>query len=254
MAAFRELKDPVIFIGNHMSTLETFVLPWIILPHRPLTFVVKRELLGYPLFPPGAQQVVPTRALAEVEEAGAGLPKSFSGEVRMRTAWAFMDLERYDQALELLDTEAMEPYLDHFRDDVLYEYFFSYANTLGALSKQDAMDQAMRKAIFIAAERMNDLQRCVRAWMNLMLLSEHNKWWQYLDKVSAAAQSFSSNQGPDLDALWILAGIHRLSALGHTGKPEQAEELGRELRNKAESLGDSDMKARVDEALENFKA
>jgi 1-acyl-sn-glycerol-3-phosphate acyltransferase len=45
-------KDPgpVIFIGNHMSTLETMVLPGIIAPHRELTFVVKDSLVRHPLF------------------------------------------------------------------------------------------------------------------------------------------------------------------------------------------------------------
>ncbi len=50
VAAFQDLSSPAVFVGNHMSTLETFVLPWIIRPHRPLTFVVKEELLRYPFF------------------------------------------------------------------------------------------------------------------------------------------------------------------------------------------------------------
>lgn len=45
-------KDPgpVVFIGNHMSTLETMVLPGIIAPHREATFVVKESLVNHPLF------------------------------------------------------------------------------------------------------------------------------------------------------------------------------------------------------------
>jgi 1-acyl-sn-glycerol-3-phosphate acyltransferase len=42
--------DPVIFISNHMSTLETMVLPGIIAPHREVTFVVKESLVKHPLF------------------------------------------------------------------------------------------------------------------------------------------------------------------------------------------------------------
>lgn len=42
--------DPVLFIGNHMSTLETMILPCIIAPHRPVTFVVKESLVSHPLF------------------------------------------------------------------------------------------------------------------------------------------------------------------------------------------------------------
>lgn len=43
-------SGPVIFIGNHMSTLETMVLPGIIAPHREVTFVVKESLVRHPLF------------------------------------------------------------------------------------------------------------------------------------------------------------------------------------------------------------
>ena len=47
-----ELKSPCVFVANHMSTLETFVLPGIIRPFRPVTFVVKRSLVDMPLFGP----------------------------------------------------------------------------------------------------------------------------------------------------------------------------------------------------------
>jgi 1-acyl-sn-glycerol-3-phosphate acyltransferase len=42
--------EPVLFIGNHMSTLETMVLPAIISPLRRVTFVVKESLVNHPLF------------------------------------------------------------------------------------------------------------------------------------------------------------------------------------------------------------
>lgn len=44
------LTEPCVFIGNHMSTLETFVLPAFLLPLRPITYVVKQSLLDYPVF------------------------------------------------------------------------------------------------------------------------------------------------------------------------------------------------------------
>lgn len=50
ISAFTELQSPCVFIGNHMSTLETFVLPAIIQPHKPVTFVIKNSLLTYPFF------------------------------------------------------------------------------------------------------------------------------------------------------------------------------------------------------------
>jgi len=43
-------SGPCVFIGNHMSMMETVVLPVMILPYKRLTFVVKESLLNYPVF------------------------------------------------------------------------------------------------------------------------------------------------------------------------------------------------------------
>lgn len=50
LAAFQELESPCVFVSNHMSTLETFILPGIIEPYRPNTFVIKESLTKYPVF------------------------------------------------------------------------------------------------------------------------------------------------------------------------------------------------------------
>ncbi|SHF57672.1 lysophospholipid acyltransferase family protein [Desulforamulus putei] len=48
----RNCQKPVVFVSNHMSTLETFVFPCIILPFAKVTFVVKESLVKHPLFGP----------------------------------------------------------------------------------------------------------------------------------------------------------------------------------------------------------
>lgn len=50
VAAISGLTGPAVVVGNHMSTLETFLLPCMIRPYRPVTFVVKRELVEMPVF------------------------------------------------------------------------------------------------------------------------------------------------------------------------------------------------------------
>src|SRR5512133_1565053 len=43
-------NGPVLFISNHMSTLETMIFPGIIAPLREVTFVVKESRVRHPLF------------------------------------------------------------------------------------------------------------------------------------------------------------------------------------------------------------
>ncbi|MBR9977562.1 MAG: 1-acyl-sn-glycerol-3-phosphate acyltransferase [Bacteroidetes bacterium] len=50
MQHIRALKGPAVFVANHMSTLETFVLPSLIHPVKPCTFVIKPGLMDYPVF------------------------------------------------------------------------------------------------------------------------------------------------------------------------------------------------------------
>jgi len=44
------IQSPCVFVSNHMSILETFVLPCLIRPIRNVTFVVKESLTTYPFF------------------------------------------------------------------------------------------------------------------------------------------------------------------------------------------------------------
>lgn len=76
---FATLGEPCIFIANHMSTFETFLLPGIIRPHRPVTFIVKKSLVTIPVFGPimrsrnpvVVERVNPRADLAVVLEEGA---------------------------------------------------------------------------------------------------------------------------------------------------------------------------------------
>jgi 1-acyl-sn-glycerol-3-phosphate acyltransferase len=75
-----DLNQPCIFIGNHMSTLETFVLPSLIMTKvHNLTFIIKRSLIDYPVFkhvmrsrnPVVVDRVNPREDLKVVMEEGA---------------------------------------------------------------------------------------------------------------------------------------------------------------------------------------
>lgn len=55
----RDLAGPCVVIANHMSTLETVILPVIVLPFRRVTFIVKQSLLTYPIFGPIMRSLEP---------------------------------------------------------------------------------------------------------------------------------------------------------------------------------------------------
>jgi len=50
MSNIDKIKEPVVFIGNHMGTLETFLIPGILCPRKPSSFVVKKELVESRIF------------------------------------------------------------------------------------------------------------------------------------------------------------------------------------------------------------
>lgn len=52
LAHLAATPGPVVIIGNHMSSLETIVLPVLVLPFKDVAFVVKQSLTTHPIFGP----------------------------------------------------------------------------------------------------------------------------------------------------------------------------------------------------------
>ncbi|MCP5061788.1 MAG: 1-acyl-sn-glycerol-3-phosphate acyltransferase [Ignavibacteriae bacterium] len=52
MNHIRSLDGPVVFVANHMSMLETLILPSLIQPYNSLVYVTKKQLSSMPIFGP----------------------------------------------------------------------------------------------------------------------------------------------------------------------------------------------------------
>jgi 1-acyl-sn-glycerol-3-phosphate acyltransferase len=46
----QNLQSPCVIVGNHVSMMDTVVLPAIIVQERPMTFIIKESLMHYPVF------------------------------------------------------------------------------------------------------------------------------------------------------------------------------------------------------------
>jgi len=55
----RDTRGPVVYAANHMSMLETLILPAALLARSPLSIVLKRNLLAYPVFGPPLNRIRP---------------------------------------------------------------------------------------------------------------------------------------------------------------------------------------------------
>jgi 1-acyl-sn-glycerol-3-phosphate acyltransferase len=79
LAEFGAFDGPCVIIGNHMSMMETLVMPVMIQPMKPVTYVIKESLLTYPVFrhvmrsrnPVAVTRTNPRQDLKTVLEEGA---------------------------------------------------------------------------------------------------------------------------------------------------------------------------------------
>jgi tetratricopeptide (TPR) repeat protein len=174
----------------------------------------------------------------------------FLGVAMMRKAWVLMDLERYEDALEVFEDDLMQACLGQFDLETLFEYYFSYGNTLGNLRNIDAMDDAFSRALGIAAEELGDMTRCLNTWMNLMEYALQSEAWKYLERESRNAQAFSENT--DNDLLRTKAGWYHVQALKELGRTKEAREEAEALHAFLVDKGADEAAAAVKEFIDGL--
>lgn len=119
----------------------------------------------------------------------------FLGVAHMRRAWVLMDLGRYPEARARLEEPLMQALIGQFEPEDLYEYYYSYGNTLGNLGEIRAMDEALTRALHLAATELGDLSRCLRTWHFLLAHALAARDWAYLLEEAPRAAIFARNTG-----------------------------------------------------------
>jgi len=185
--------------------------------------------------------------LLEGSHPGRVLTGEFLGVAHMRRAWVYMDLGRYHDARLCFEHEVMRACLGQFDLETLYEYFFSYGNTLGELGDIAAMDDALSRALGIAAEELGDLQRCQTVWNNLMTYALNAPAWEYLERECQTAIRFADNTGST--ALGLRARWNRALSLEALGRIDQARWEAGLLLERARQVGAHDAVPQIEEML-----
>lgn len=167
--------------------------------------------------------------------APQAVANDFLGQSLMRKAWSLMDLGRHQEALAILDSDILKGCLGSFELKVLFDYFFSFANTLGELGDLDGMDDKFSQALNIAADE-GDGYSAQLCWLNLMHYAELKPDWEYLERESKNCIQFSDNS--ELPRLALAAGIKRATALFKLNEKDKAIKQAQRVLGFAKELGE----------------
>ena len=189
--------------------------------------------------------------LNPTEEDKQGPPRTISGDflgqAYMRKAWVLMDLGRHAEARTVFEEPVMQACLGQFSLPVLYDYFFSYANTLGNLGDVSAMDDAFTRAMNIAADELGDRHRMHLCWSNLLTWAEGAHAWEYIDVETVTCLQYAANVGDQ-----VLAGIAQLSramALARLGRKDEARSIVQPMLESARENGLHDLLERTEQIM-----
>lgn len=106
----------------------------------------------------------------------------FMGMIEIRKAYCLMDLGRYDEARTIFESKLVKAAIGQFNKATLYDYLFSYGNTLGYLGAIKKMDTIMRKALVIALGELDDLKKLETVWYWIMYWAKKHEQWSYLEE------------------------------------------------------------------------
>lgn len=110
-------------------------------------------------------------------------------------AQRFEQLELHDEARKAYEDPRLRSLQATLGPKERYSYAFHYANVLGRLGELRAMDQWLTRALTVAAEELQDLERCKHVWYWLLHWCRERGDWAFLEAQCQAAQRFGVEAG-----------------------------------------------------------
>lgn len=114
----------------------------------------------------------------------------FMGMIEVRKAYCLMDLKRYEDARVIFSSKLVHAALGQFNHAALYDYYYSYSNTLGILGQIKEMNKMMKKAIRVAMQDLGDVKLCEDAWYWVLHWLRKEEDWYNLEGECMEAHAF----------------------------------------------------------------
>jgi hypothetical protein len=185
------------------------------------------------------------------QERKVAMTGEFLGVTMIRKAWVLMDMKRYKDAKEVFEDKVLDACLGQLELPTLYDYFFSYANTLGELSDIKGMDDKFSRALGIAAKELGDKAKCFQCWSNLMTYAFKAQDWEYLELEATTAKVFAQNTEDQV--LKVKAGWHHIVALMGLNRYPEAMEESEVMLTYLREVGADEAIKDIEEMLEDMK-
>ncbi len=160
-----------------------------------------------------------------IDENQQKIPGAITGEflatVELRKAYCLMDLQRYIEAKAIF--EQLDQLLaGQFGMVDLYDFYFSYGNTLGNLGLLTEMEDRMARAMNIATEELQDANRFRDLWYWILHWEKHYQAWELVEEHGQSAYEFGiQNQDLQLQILALEFQCYAHRALGRLNEARQ---------------------------------
>jgi hypothetical protein len=136
---------------------------------------------------------------------------------------------------EALEEREMTLLLPDLPAEERFEYYLAYGRSLGGMGELAAMDDALTRALLLAAEELADMERIKKVWYWTLYYARHQSSWIFLEKQCLAAAEFGMTVGSA--SLRQMAAEFCAHAHRGLGREEEARRGAMKILRRLETIG-----------------